>query len=256
MLSMRETVNAMMQRIVMRGTMREFENGRKLVWFGETMSPEEIEYHEATLVNDSVTISITDAATGQSLSWDDLQDGDYVAVEMNGVIEEAGKRIVYGITRLSRASMDGTVSAIENGNVTITAPDGVVRTVTVDGYYIRGVRLDVDSLQIGDVVRLDFNALDTEEIYALHLVDRTPTVLEVMLTETYRVTRTAGALITVEGDIAFDTENKIFYDVDGSVRSVHGIRSGDLLRITHDGQIDGGDPYLFGEIYRIERVTE
>ena len=250
-------INGMMQKILMRGTVRELENGKKLVLFGETFSLEEFKYHACTALKGYFDLSITDAATAQTLIWDDLRDGDYVAVETNGVIAEDGQMTtVYGITRLSFASMIGTVSALENGGVTITAADGAVRTVSPDRYYICGVCFDVDSLQVGDTVRLDFDASDTDEIYALHLIDRSPSVPEVIFTEVYRVIHTSGSLITVEGDIAFDTENRIFYDTDGCLRSVHEIRRGDLLRMNHNGKIDGGDPYLFGEIYRIERVTE
>ena len=256
--AVREALEVRMRPVLSRGTIGTLENGTMLVWLGETLDPAELGYIAAAHNSVSCAI-ITDAVTGQTLTWGDLRYGDYIAIKTNGIIDGAAPgqmAAVYDITRLYTASMEGMVSDIRDGTVTVTNAYGTARTVSVDGYCVHGVRLDPDSLRVGDKVRLDFNARDENEVYALHLLERASVMPEVLFTETYRVTHISGGLITVEGDIAFETTNQILFDVDGSPCSVHNIRTGDLLGITHNGRIEGGDPYMFSEIYRIERVAE
>lgn len=245
------------RKIIMRGTVRVFENGSRLVWFGETSAPEEIQYHRCTRVR-IYDIPITDAATGQTLTREDLRDGDYVAVETNGAIVETAPGqmdTVYSITRLSKRSDVGTVTAVETECATVRLSDGSTATVAVDKYFVRGVQFDPESLLVGDTVQLDRNALDPDEVYALHLLDRESVVPEGAVIETFRVVYSHGREIIVEGDISFTTK-QIFYDTDGSVRARNNLRSGDMLTIAHDGNVTGGDPYLFGTIYRIDRISE
>jgi membrane protein YqaA with SNARE-associated domain len=104
-------LDALTRKVVLRGTVREF-GVSKLVWLGETVAPEEINYFACTSISTKNAV-ITDAATGQALTWDDLQDGDYVAVETNGVIAETAPgqmHTVYSVTRLRRLCLAGTVS--------------------------------------------------------------------------------------------------------------------------------------------------
>ena len=251
-----DALDALTRKVVLRGTVREFGTS-KLVWLGETAAPEEIQYHGCTRVR-MYDVPITDAATGQALTWADLRDGDYVAVEGSGGIAETAPSqwdTIYSVTRLNRLCLEGTVSAVTPEGVTVAFEDGKSRTVSVKQYYVRSVRFDVSSLLVGDRVRLDVNAADEAEVYALHLIDRESVVPEGAVVETFRVVYSHGREIIVEGDISFTTK-QIFYDIDGSVRARNNLRSGDMLTIAHDGNVTGGDPYLFGTIYRIDRVSK
>lgn len=251
-----DALDALTRKVVLRGTVREFGTS-KLVWLGETAAPEEIDYFACTRINTKNAV-ITDAATGQALTWADLRDGDYVAVEGSGGIAETAPSqwdTIYSVTRLNRLCLEGTVSAVTPEGVTVVCEDGKSRTVSVKQYYVRGVRFDVSSLLVGDRVRLDVNAADEAEVYALHLIGRESVIPEGAVIETFRVVYSHGREIIVEGDISFTTK-QIFYDIDGSVRARTNLRSGDMLTIAHDGNVTGGDPYLFGTIYRIDRVSK
>ena len=245
------------QRIIMRGTVKVF-NGSKGVWFGETAAPDEITYFARTLLNVRNAV-ITDAATGQSLTWDDFRDGDYVAVETNGVIAATAPGqmdTVYSITRLSRASAEATVTAISSDGIELDMADGSVRRVAVDRFYVRGVKLDIAMLCVGDTVRLDCNAMDTEEIYALHLLDRKAEVPKGAVTGKYVVNGVSGREIMLgSGDIIIPVD-LLFYDTDGSVRTANRLRAGDVIDITHNGVLTGSEPAQFGTIYKIIRVVE
>lgn len=262
----------------LRGTVRVFESGAKLIWFGETVAPEDINYFSCTTVG-GLDYTITDAATEQTLTWDDLQDGDYVAVEGSGGIAESGPSQWYGvrsITRLARLCHEGTVSAVAPDGVTITLRDGTSRRVSVEVYYVSGVRFDIDSLAVGDTVRLDVNALDETEVYALHLLDRETQIPAGAVTETFRVRIVTGMDIYLvrdltydttqihidekgieiqDGDVSFDVK-RIFYDTDGSVRSVKQLRRGDLITVTYSSLVTEFDPAEFETIYQIIRVVE
>ena len=256
---------------VERGTVRVLANGNKRVWLGETSAPEEIGYFSCVIVGGR-NMTITDAATGQMLTWDDLQDGDYVAIEGSGAIASTAPAQwdnVKRITRLSRVTIPCTVSAVGEGEVTLLTADGTARTVSADAYYLRGERLEIDSLAVGDTVRLDVNALDENEVYALHLIDREVQIPEDAVRETFRVNIVSGTRVYMVRDLSYDTtqipfdedgaviydgdvsfdRKQIFYDSDGSVRSAKQIRQGDLIIVVYSGAD-------FETVYQIIRKAE
>ena len=275
-----DALDALTRKVVLRGTVREFGTS-KLVWLGETAAPEEIQYHGCTRVR-MYDVPITDAATGQALTWADLRDGDYVAVEGSGGIAETAPSqwdTIYSVTRLNRLCLEGTVSAVTPEGVTVAFEDGKSRTVSVKQYYVRSVRFDVSSLLVGDRVRLDVNAADEAEVYALHLIDREDAVhkeaVEVV-TETFRVTKVGGmdvwmvrdlaydatqirfdetGVVVFDGDVAFDVK-RVFYDTDGSIRPASQLRQGDLITVAYSGLATKFEPATFVTIHRITRVAE
>ena len=271
-------LEALNKAYTLRGTVRVFDNGSKLVWLGETTVPEEIDYFSCTSVGGS-DCAVTDAATGQILTWDDLADGDYVAVTGSGGIAETGPMKwpgVMSITRLARLCHEGTVSAVASDGITVMLEDGTTRRVTVTQYYVSGVRFDISTLQIGDTVRLDVNAHDETEVYALHLLSREVQIPEEAVTETFRVSIVSGTRVYLvrdlnydasyhrfdeqgaviyEGETSFDVD-RIFYDADGSVRSAKIIRGGDLVTVIYSGILTETEPSEFVSVYKIMRVTE
>ena len=277
----RNAAEVLTKKVVLRGTVRDFGTFRNLVYLGETVAPEEISFHGCTILGGREAFPITDAATGQTLTWDDLQDGDYVAVETNGVIAESAPgqmHTVYSVTRLSRLCLEGTVSAVTPESVTVACEDGVSRTVLVAQYYVRTVRFDIASLRVGDTVRLDLNALDETEVFALHLIDRNAAIPEGAVTETLLVIQPGNmreiwtvrdldyditqlhwdektGMLLFDGDAVFSVKN-IFHDTDGTVRPVSQLRPGDLISITYSGQLTGSEYPCFAEIYQITCVTE
>ena len=276
----RDAVEALNKKVVLRGTVRDFGTFRNLVYLGETVAPEEIDYFVCTSITTKNAV-ITDAATGQTLTWDDLRDGDYVAVETNGVIAETAPgqmHTVYSVTRLSRLCLEGTVTAVTPDGVTVACEDGVSRTVSVTQYYVRTVRFDIESLRVGDTVRLDLNALDETEVYALHLIDRNAVIPEGAVTETLLVMLSGNmkdiwtvrdldydttqlhwdketGLLLFDGDAVFSVKN-IFHDTDGTVRPVSHLQPGDLITVTYSGQLTESEHPCFAEIYQIIRVAE
>jgi hypothetical protein len=268
------------KKVVLRGTVRDFGTFRNLVYLGETVAPEEIDYFACTNISTKNAV-ITDAATGQALTWDDLQDGDYVAVETNGVIAETAPgqmHTVYSVTRLSRLCLEGTVTAVTSEGVTVACEDGKSRTVSLKQYYVRTVRFDIESLRVGDTVRLDLNALDETEVYALHLIDRNAVIPEGAVTETLLVMLSGNmkdiwtvrdldydttqlhwdketGLLLFDGDAVFSVKN-IFHDTDGTVRPVSHLQPGDLITITYSGQLTESEHPCFAEIHQITRVAE
>jgi hypothetical protein len=154
--------------------------------------------------------------------------------------------------------------------------DGTTRRVTLTQYYVSGVRFDISTLQIGDTVRLDVNAHDETEVYALHLLAREVQIPEEAVTETFRVSIVSGTRVYLvrdlnydasyhrfdeqgaviyEGDTSFDVD-RIFYDADGSVRSAKIIRGGDLVTVIYSGILTETEPSEFVSVYKIMRVTE
>ncbi len=271
-------LDAMNKLYTLRGTVRVFGTGSKLVWFGETSAPEEIDYFACTRVG-GPQYTITDAATGQVLTWGDLQDGDYVAVTGSGGIAESAPAQWYGIqsiTRLARLCHEGRVSAIDADGVTVALEDGSARRVSVETYYVSGTRFDIAALQVGDRVRLDVNAQDETEVYALHLLDRESQIPDDAVTETFRVSIVSGTRVYMmrdlncdasyhrfdeqgvaiyDGDVSFDVK-RVFYDTDGGVHPAKRIRQGDLITVIHSGVMTEAEPAEFATIYRIIRVTE
>ena len=160
--------------------------------------------------------------------------------------------------------------------VTVACEDGKTRTVSVKQYYVRGVRFDMASLLVGDRVRLDVNAADEAEVYALHLIGREAASPEGAVTETFLVTMVGGTEIRMvrdltydatqirfdengvavfDGDAAFDVK-RVFYDIDGSIRPVSQLRQGDLITVTYSGMAMEFEPATFQTIHRITRVAE
>ena len=280
----RDAAEALTKKVVMRGTVRDTGTFKNLVYFGETVAPEEITTHGCTILGDLRAFPITDAATGQALTWDDLRDGDYVAVETNGVIAESAPGqmfTVYSVTRLSRLCLEGTITAVNaDGSITIACEDGKSRTVAQKHYYVRTKQFDIEGMRVGDRVRLDLNALDETEVYALHLIDRpieipedTVTVTETLLVimsgnmkdiwtvrdlgydiTQYRWDEKTGMLL-FDGDAVFSVQN-IFYDTDGTLRPVGQLRPGDLITVTYSGLLTESEPPYFVNIYQITRVAK
>ena len=277
----RDAAEALTKKVVMRGTVRDTGTFKNLVYFGETVAPEEITTHGCTILGDFRAFPITDAATGQALTWDDLRDGDYVAVETDGVIAESAPGqmfTVYSVTRLSRLCLEGTVTAVTSDGVTVACEDGKSRTVSLNQYYVRTVRFDIESLRVGDKVRLDLNALDETEVYALHLIDRKAVIPEGAVTETLLVIQPGNmreiwtvrdldydttqlhwdketGFLLFDGDAVFSVKN-IFHDTDGTVRPVSQLQPGDLITITYSGQLTESEHPCFAEIHQITCVTE
>ena len=276
-----EAVEALNKKVVLRGTVRDFGTFRNLVYLGETVAPEEVGFHGCTILGGREAFPITDAATGQSLTWDDLQDGDYVAVECINVIATTAPgqmHTVYSVTRLSRLCLEGTVTAVTSDGVTVACEDGKSRTVSLNQYYVRTVQFDMTSLRVGDKVRLDLNALDETEVYALHLIDRKAVIPEGAVTETLLVITSGNmkdiwtvrdlnydttqlhwdketGLLLFDGDAVFSVKN-IFHDTDGTLRPVRQLQPGDLITVTYSGQLTESEHPCFAEIYQITRVAE
>ena len=185
---------------------------------------------------------------------------------------------VYSVTRLSRLCLEGTVTAVTSDGVTVACEDGKSRTVSLNQYYVRTVQFDMTSLRVGDKVRLDLNALDETEVYALHLIDRNAVIPEGAVTETLLVIQPGNMreIWTVrdldydttqlhwdektgvrlfDGDAVFSVKN-IFHDTDGTVRPVRQLHPGDLITITYSGQLTESEHPCFAEIYQITRVAE
>ena len=277
----RDAVEALNKKVVLRGTVRDFGTFRNLVYLGETVAPEEVGFHGCTILGGREAFPITDAATGQALTWEDLQDGDYVAVECINVIATTAPgqmHTVYSVTRLSRLCLEGTVTAMTPNGVIVACEDGKSRTVSLNQYYVRTVQFDIESLRVGDKVRLDLNALDETEVYALHLIDRNAVIPEGAVTETLLVIQPGNMreIWTVrdldydttqlhwdektgvrlfDGDAVFSVKN-IFHDTDGTLRPVRQLQPGDLITITYSGQLTESEHPCFAEIYQITRVAE
>ena len=274
-----DALDTLTRKVVLRGTVREYGIS-KLVFLDETIAPEEIDYFACTSITTKNAV-ITDAATGQTLTWDDLRDGDYVAVETNGVIAETAPgqmHTVYSVTRLSRLCLEGTVTAVTSEGVTVACEDGKSRTVSLKQYYVRTVQFDIESLRVGDTVRLDLNALDETEVYALHLIDRNAVIPEGAVTETLLVMLSGNmkdiwtvrdldydttqlhwdketGMLLFDGDAVFSVKN-IFHDTDGTLRPVSHLQPGDLITITYSGQLTESEHPCFADIYQITRVAE
>lgn len=236
------------------GIVRVFENKMKMVWFGMTSAPEEISYFSCTMLS-LRGVPITDAVTGQSLTWGDLQDGDLVAVISDGrILESAPSQmpVVYAVKRLQRASTEATVSEIRGGEVTLRMDDGGSRTVTLKRFYVRGVEMEPEHLCVGDRVQLDVNAADPEEVYALHLLAREVTVPEGAVIGTYRVTQSNGMNTVLEDGIVLD-HKQICFRADGTPVALRlGIVSPNrMVTVYHNGTLTGSEPARFGMVYKI-----